>query len=178
MGHLLRYTICFIRCGESVLMLNRNRAPNMGLWNGVGGKLEPTETPLEGVLREVREETGLHLEKADFSGIVTWNTGGSGRAGMYAFMSEVESHMQWSGVTQTREGLLEWKPSDWVLHPDNHGVPAHVSRFLTQMLRDRSCYEHKCEFEGTRLAGYTIVPLAEEFYREHRLLAVSARALR
>ena len=41
------YTTCFVRCGESVLMLLRNRPPNAGLWNGVGGKISPGETPLE-----------------------------------------------------------------------------------------------------------------------------------
>ena len=33
----------------------------MGLWNGIGGKLEPGEDPYAGCLREVAEETGLTI---------------------------------------------------------------------------------------------------------------------
>jgi hypothetical protein len=40
----LRYTLCFLTRGDQVLMLHRRRPPNQGLWNGVGGRLEPGET--------------------------------------------------------------------------------------------------------------------------------------
>ncbi len=33
----------------------------MGLWNGIGGKLEPGEDPYAGCRREVAEETGLTI---------------------------------------------------------------------------------------------------------------------
>lgn len=55
----LPYTICFCRCGDEVLMLLRNRPPNAGLWNGLGGKISPGETPLDCVRREVLEEAGI-----------------------------------------------------------------------------------------------------------------------
>ncbi|WJH35841.1 hypothetical protein N6H14_07935 [Paenibacillus sp. CC-CFT747] len=43
---MFRYTICFIRRGNRILLLNRNAPAWMGAWNGVGGKLEPGEAPL------------------------------------------------------------------------------------------------------------------------------------
>ncbi len=54
----LRYTLCFLTRGDSVLMLHRQKPPNLGFWNGVGGRLEQGETPRACMLREVREETG------------------------------------------------------------------------------------------------------------------------
>ncbi len=36
---MYKYTICFIRKGNKILLLNRNKKPNMGMWNGVGGKI-------------------------------------------------------------------------------------------------------------------------------------------
>jgi len=42
-------------------MLNREYAPTQGLWNGVGGKIEGEESPLECVIREVKEETGIEI---------------------------------------------------------------------------------------------------------------------
>lgn len=57
-------TLCYIKQDEKVLMLYRNKKAddmNQGKWIGVGGKLEPGETPEECLLREVYEETGLRL---------------------------------------------------------------------------------------------------------------------
>ena len=54
-------SICFVECRGEFLLLKR--APDSyegGLWTAApGGKLEPGETPLEGALREVEEETGV-----------------------------------------------------------------------------------------------------------------------
>ena len=39
--------------------MHRRRPPNAGMWNGIGGKLQPGEDPFTTCIREVREETGL-----------------------------------------------------------------------------------------------------------------------
>lgn len=45
-----------------VLLVQRGRPPGKGLWTVPGGRLEPGETLVQGVAREVREETGLIVE--------------------------------------------------------------------------------------------------------------------
>ena len=60
----LVYTICFCLRGDAVLMLYRDRPPFARHWNGLGGKIEPGETPLACVEREVLEESGLNLRDA------------------------------------------------------------------------------------------------------------------
>ena len=45
-----------------VLLIRRAKEPRKGQWSLPGGKLEFGETLIEGVLREVREETGLEVE--------------------------------------------------------------------------------------------------------------------
>ena len=42
-----------------VLLIRRGRQPMLGMWTLPGGALETGETILEGVVREVLEETGL-----------------------------------------------------------------------------------------------------------------------
>ena len=46
-----RYTLCLIRHADSFLLVNRQKRPAMGMWNGVGGKIEPGETPEVAVIR-------------------------------------------------------------------------------------------------------------------------------
>ncbi|MEM9158495.1 MAG: NUDIX hydrolase [Verrucomicrobiota bacterium] len=50
-----------------VLLIRRSKAPNVGLWCAVGGKLEMAsgESPYECACREGREEVGVKLEAGD-----------------------------------------------------------------------------------------------------------------
>jgi 8-oxo-dGTP diphosphatase len=54
-------TLCFVRDHERVLMIRKKRGLGAGKINGVGGRLESGESPLEGILRETREELGIAL---------------------------------------------------------------------------------------------------------------------
>lgn len=54
---------------EEVLMLHRNARPgdhHLGKWNGLGGKLEADESPVEAASRELEEEAGLRLRPSEF----------------------------------------------------------------------------------------------------------------
>jgi len=54
-----------------VLMLQRGRRPgdlHAGKWNGLGGKCEPGEAPLDCARRECREESGLEPGRLAFAG--------------------------------------------------------------------------------------------------------------
>ncbi len=42
-----------------VLMMHRRKEPNLGQWTAPGGKVELDESPAEGAVRELAEETGL-----------------------------------------------------------------------------------------------------------------------
>jgi 8-oxo-dGTP diphosphatase len=51
-----------------VLLGRRANDPGAGLWDLPGGFLHEDELPVDGLRREVREETGLELELLDFLG--------------------------------------------------------------------------------------------------------------
>lgn len=64
-----RYTLAFIfnRDLSKVLLISKKRpAWQSGLLNGIGGKLEENELPLNGIKREVEEETNLYISKEQF----------------------------------------------------------------------------------------------------------------
>ena len=69
-------TLCYLERDGKYLMLYRNKKkedPNAGKWIGVGGKLEPGETPRQCVIREVREETGIAVQDVTYRGkIIFW----------------------------------------------------------------------------------------------------------
>lgn len=68
-------TLCYLRSGGRTLMLHRNKKEgdvHRGKWNGLGGKLDPGESPEECVLREMREESGLTLLDARLRGVLTF----------------------------------------------------------------------------------------------------------
>ena len=47
---------------RSVLLIQRNRSPGLHLWTIPGGYVEHDETIEHGIVREIREETGLETE--------------------------------------------------------------------------------------------------------------------
>lgn len=66
---------CFMYYNAEVVLIRKNKPEwQRGLLNGVGGKIEPGESPKEAMLREWREETGSdvtdwhHYVTMDFSG--------------------------------------------------------------------------------------------------------------
>ena len=128
------HTLCFIRRGDQLLMLNRNYAPCKGLWTGVGGKIEPGELPLQAALRETYEETGIELQEARFTGIVTFN----GQYTIHVFIAVLPDEVAYPTPHCSDEGVLDWKDSSWVLDPRNVGVPISLRHYLPEMLEQGS----------------------------------------
>jgi 8-oxo-dGTP diphosphatase len=157
---MLKYTICFIQRGEEILLVNREKSPWMGRWNGVGGKLEPNETPTDCVLREVEEETGIILDSVDYKGLVTWTVDENELGGMYAYVAKVPEDFHYPTPFLTREGILDWKEISWICHPDNFGV-ANIHYYLLAMLNDPENYDHRFIYEGDNVLDYQPVLLKE-----------------
>ena len=75
---MLETTLVYIEQDERLLMLHRVRKEkdvNAGKWIGIGGKIEPGETPEECMLRETKEETGLTLLRWAARGVVDFRSG-------------------------------------------------------------------------------------------------------
>lgn len=51
-----------------LMLVRRAVEPRKGKWDTPGGFLEEGEAPLDGLRRELREETGLEIEPGEFAG--------------------------------------------------------------------------------------------------------------
>lgn len=102
-------TLCFIRDGDRVLLQQKRRGINKGLFNAPGGKVEPDEDPYDGCLREVREETGLDLPHARLRAIVTVNAHDTGTQWLlFTFVADRPAGA--AGPIADDEGELSWVP--------------------------------------------------------------------
>ena len=63
-SHVIEATLCFALRGDpvtEVLLGRKKRGFGRGKLNGIGGKIEPGERPIDCIIREVKEEVGLVL---------------------------------------------------------------------------------------------------------------------
>lgn len=159
----LKYTICFIKRGDEILLLNREKPSWMGSWNGVGGKFQEGETPRDCILREVYEETSIKLNDVQFKGVVTWNVDGSRNGGMYLFMQEVQHDFDYKVPIKMREGILDWKKVEWIMHPENTGVAHNLPKYLPKMLSEDGIFQYHCIFKDDLLLEVKIRELKSEY---------------
>lgn len=157
---MYKYTICFIRKSDKILLLNRNKKPNMGMWNGVGGKIEDNE----GIIRETLEETGIDLPSVTYKGNVVFKSKDESRGseGMYVFLADLPDGVHMDTPLSTAEGLLEWKEMDWILNKDNRGVVSNLPKYLPIVLTEENKLEHIFTYDNGNIIHYTTSFLTDD----------------
>lgn len=124
---MIRATICEIIKDNRILL--QYKAPGRfgeGKWNGPGGKLKPDETPVEGVVREVKEETGLTILNPEQMGHIDFYFGERPEPNWVAYIFRVTDFT--GDLTPNNEGELRWWkideiPYDQMWLDDIHWLP-------------------------------------------------------
>ncbi|MBN2047595.1 MAG: 8-oxo-dGTP diphosphatase [Anaerolineaceae bacterium] len=139
-----QYVLCFLTRGEQVLLLHRRKEPNFGRWNGVGGHLEPGESPAAACLREVREESGFSLRAGAlrFGGLVSWY-GWYEPGGMYLFQAEAPE----GDPVSSAEGPLAWHTLEWILSSGAvvSNIPIFLPPLLARQPRQDFCLNYRAD---------------------------------
>lgn len=98
----LNSTVCYLKNNNKVLMIKFNKK-----WGCVyappGGKFETGETPLDCIMREFYEETGLTLIRPRLQGLSYWKDSNEGIIFVYT-AEDFEGNLK----TDCQEGALEW----------------------------------------------------------------------
>lgn len=109
-------TICYIKKDNKTLMLHRVKRKNdvhYGKWVGLGGKMEQGETPEECIIREVKEESRLTIDKPLLRGILTFPKFKDGED-WYMFLFTADEFK--GEIVEGDEGTLEWVNDSEVLN--------------------------------------------------------------
>ena len=98
----LNATVCYLKKNDKVLMIKFSKK-----WGQVyappGGKFETGETPLDCIIREFKEETGLTLINPKLQGISYWYDGKEGIIFVY-----IAEEYKGDLMLSSSEGTLEW----------------------------------------------------------------------
>lgn len=104
---MLRATLCHIRDSNKILLQKKSAGRfGEGKWNAVGGKISTGETPLEGAVREVLEETGLAVKELHEHGFLKFYFGKETEPDWIVY---VFSTFCFEGkLNPSEEGFLKW----------------------------------------------------------------------
>jgi 8-oxo-dGTP diphosphatase len=136
------------------LLINKEKKFWMGRWNGVGGKIEQGENPKASILREIEEETTIHLTDVRLRGTVTWSTNQTKLGGMYLYDVILSDDFELTTPFKNEEGILDWKDEEWILHPENKGIADTLPHYLPLVLKDKHSYNHYFDFEKGEMKSY------------------------
>ena len=148
---MIKSTLCYIEDNGSYLMLLRGKKPNdpnAGKWIGVGGKLEPGESPDECMLREVREETGLKLSDYHFHGVIKFRSDAWEYEDMYLYSAKAPEA---AALAECSEGELRWIAKEKVMD-----LPLWEGDriFLRELLDGKKQINMTLKYEEDKLVGY------------------------
>lgn len=142
---LIPRTLCFIRHGQSLLLMKRgaDRRAFPGRYNGVGGHVERGEDPFSAALREIEEETGLRtdqLHDVRLRGVCHIDAGQATGILLYVFSAEAATREVHG---DEREGTLHWiTPAELDGLPLVDDVPIYVPRLFGPEADERPFFAH------------------------------------
>ncbi|GIV79765.1 MAG: hypothetical protein KatS3mg050_4159 [Litorilinea sp.] len=146
-------TLCYVKFGGKTLMIHRIKKENdmhAGKWNGLGGKLEPGETPEECVIREVREESGLTIVAPQLRGILTFPAFNQ-EEDWYAFV--FVAHRFHGQLIDSSEGELAWIDDHRLLELELW----EGDRIFLPWLEQERFFSAKFVYQAGKLTDYSVV---------------------
>ena len=146
---LVLTSLCYIRCDGNTLMINKLRGSQRGMWNGLGGKFDPGETPEDCLRREVLEESGLTLGKVNYRGRLTFPAFAD-KEDIYTFVFTSEDFR--GTLRDSSEGRLCWVPDKDVM-----GLNLYEGdRVFLKWLNQERVFSARLDYKQGSFTGYEV----------------------
>jgi 8-oxo-dGTP diphosphatase len=125
---------------EMVLLMRRNKEPNLGLWTAPGGKVRLAESPHDAARREMAEETGLKAVDLHLRGLCTQVSPRPDWQWLQFIF--VTTRFQGTLTAERREGDLAWVPLEEYFSA--LPIPQADEVFAPRVLNlDQRCFQAK-----------------------------------
>ena len=152
---------CYLRKGNKILLMYRDKKEvdiNKGKWIGVGGHIEDGETPIDAVVREVKEETNYDLIDFSKKAIIIFNFGEEIEIMHLFTCNKFKGRM----TSECNEGTLEWKTISKL-----HKLPMWDGDrlFLPPVLNDAPFFEMVLYYKGDVLVKHKLLNNKSEFIK-------------
>lgn len=146
-----KYTLVSLMTPIGVVAINRRKKPFRGMWNLIGGKVEPGETNLAGAARETYEEAGVRLPEYRFTdlGVLDWFVDDELVGLIYLYTAKIGDEL---GLPRnTREGILAALDPEWLSAPNNMGAVPDVREVLPHMMTGKTGQHLEARYAGDEL---------------------------
>jgi 8-oxo-dGTP diphosphatase len=144
-------TECYIRRGDEILFIHKGGNDlNTGKFLGIGGHLEKGESPVDGIVREIEEETGIkrdELSNLKMRAVITFINPVYGDEYIHLFEADYIGKDE-PALTDCDEGELKWVP-----RKDVYSLPIWEGdkRMFDEMFKDDNFFTMKLVYDGDEL---------------------------
>ena len=111
-----------------MLLLKRIKAPHIGKYTPVGGKLDPHESPKSAAIRETFEETGIRVPDMKFCGTLVESAPNNYNWTCFVYLAEIE----YQEPAECNEGTLEWIRFEDVLNIPTPQTDWYIYKYVLE----------------------------------------------
>lgn len=126
--------LLFSKTNDKILLVKRNKKPYQNCWNGIGGKIENNETPIEAAIRECKEETNIDLTNPKL--FVTCKYPESNPINSGTILNVIYDFVDVIEVEDNYEGHYEWKDIDFAMDFNSKEIAgcSNLAQFIKEIL--------------------------------------------
>lgn len=128
---------------SKILLMKRKKNPYIGLYNGIGGKIEENESVFECCMRETMEEINVDLFDPKLLVTCTYPESNKSHKNSNIELNVMYDIIQESDFEENEEGTFEWLPIDFVLDTNNKLIAGYgnVGLFAREILGLENKYD-------------------------------------
>lgn len=127
---------------SKILLMKRKKNPYIGLYNGIGGKIDGSESVFECCLRETIEEINVNLDNPKLLVTCTYPESNELHKNSNIELNVMYDITEESEFVENEEGTFEWLPVDFVLDTNNKCIAGYgnVGLFTREILNIENKY--------------------------------------